>query len=147
MSWRTLLDERRVRPHQTSRQEIDALRAVVRRDLADARLSGLSVDRCFATAYNAALQIGKICIACEGYRVSGTGHHATTLEALELALGPSIEELVIYLDACRRKRNQIDYDMADVISETEAREVTERAEELFAIAEEWIRLNHPGLKR
>jgi hypothetical protein len=41
----------------------------VGRDLADAAIPGLSEDRRFATAYNAALQTGKMAIACAGYRI------------------------------------------------------------------------------
>src|SRR5215470_7873932 len=112
MSWQPLLTTRRVQPHTTSRQELNGLRAVVVRDLHDARVSGLSTDRQFAIAYNAVLQLAKMAIACAGYRVVGQGHHLTTFEALELAMGPSIAPLASYFDTCRRKRNVLDYDMA-----------------------------------
>jgi hypothetical protein len=42
MTWQQLLAERKVQRHTTSRQELDDLRAVVERDLADAGLSALS---------------------------------------------------------------------------------------------------------
>jgi hypothetical protein len=76
MSWKKLVAEHKVHPHSTSKKELDALRAVVTRDLADASVKGLSDDRRFATAYNAALQAAKMSIACAGYRLAGTqGHH------------------------------------------------------------------------
>jgi hypothetical protein len=81
MSWKELLANRQVQPHKTSPREIEDLRRLVTRDLADAGLEGLSADRRFATAYNAVLQIAKMAIACAGYRVmSGSGHHQSTLE-------------------------------------------------------------------
>jgi hypothetical protein len=43
-------------------------RALIARDLADASLAGLSADRRFATAYNAALQAANMAIACAGYK-------------------------------------------------------------------------------
>jgi hypothetical protein len=43
------------------------MRALVARDLADSKVSGLSADRRFATAYNAALQAANMAIACAGY--------------------------------------------------------------------------------
>jgi hypothetical protein len=48
------------------------MRALVARDLADAGIAGLSADRRFATAYNAALQAANIAIAfaCAGYRAT-----------------------------------------------------------------------------
>jgi hypothetical protein len=39
------------------------MRALIARDLADASLAGLSADRRFATAYNAALQAANMAIA------------------------------------------------------------------------------------
>src|SRR5215467_2467929 len=93
MSWQALLANGRVKRHTTSRQEIEDLRAVVERDLQDANVQEISADRRFATAYNAVLQLAKMVIACSGYRVSGLGHHQTTFEALELAMGPKIGTL------------------------------------------------------
>jgi hypothetical protein len=75
MSWQQLLRNHRVQRHTTSRRELDGLRAIVTRDLQDARVAGLSTDRQFATAYNAVLQLAKMAIACAGYRVVGAGHH------------------------------------------------------------------------
>ena len=87
------MNAQRVRAHSTSPQEINDLRAVVERDLTDSKIDALSDDRRFATAYNAVLQLTKIVIACEGYRVIGLGHHQTTFQALELGMGPSIVPL------------------------------------------------------
>jgi len=56
MTWQDLLKNQRVKPHQTSHEELYDLRAVVERDLKDAKLDQLSADRRFATAYNAVLQ-------------------------------------------------------------------------------------------
>jgi hypothetical protein len=42
MSWQRLLAERKIQRHTTGRQELDALRALVERDLADAALPALS---------------------------------------------------------------------------------------------------------
>jgi hypothetical protein len=58
---------RPVHTHKTSKQELDDLRAVIRRDLSDAAIPALSEDRRFATAYNAALQAAKMAVACAGY--------------------------------------------------------------------------------
>jgi hypothetical protein len=55
-----LLANNEVQRHKTSKKELERLRAVIVRDLADASLAGVSADRRFATAYNAALQTAKI---------------------------------------------------------------------------------------
>jgi len=142
MTWKDLLKNQRVKPHQTSHEELHDLRAVVERDLKDAKLEQLSADRRFATAYNAVLQLTKMVIACEGYRVTGPGHHQTTFEALQFAMGKQVSTLVPYFDACRRKRNHVDYDMANAASETEAEELIAKADQFQKLVEDWIRKAH-----
>ena len=143
MSWQQLLASRRVQPHTTHTQELQGLRTVVARDLKDAALPDLSTDRRFAIAYNAILQLATMVIACTGYRVRGVGHHHTTFEALELAIGSSITAHAVYFDTCRRKRNLVDYDVANVITETEARELLEKAHEFHQLVEVWIAQHYP----
>src|SRR5947208_15189789 len=107
MSWQSLLQAQRIKSHRTSRQELDDLRDVVERDLQDAAVPALSADRRFATAYKAVLQMGKMVLACAGYRVVGPGRHLTTFEAVEIAMGTSVSELATYFNTRRRKRNRL----------------------------------------
>src|SRR5512135_573712 len=100
MTWQQLLSSNRVRTHRTSKQELDDLRTVIERDLHDAGISGLSADRSFATAYNAALQTAKMAIACAGYRVVGQGHHQLSFEAAELAVGLGVSMHLAYFELC-----------------------------------------------
>lgn len=83
-------------------------------------------------------------IACAGYRVVGQGHHQVSYEAAELAVGASVSQLVSYFELCRRKRNTLDYDMANVVSDTEAVEVLQKAREFKTEVEAWIAANHPN---
>jgi uncharacterized protein (UPF0332 family) len=145
MTWRQLLDANRVRAHTTSKRELDDLRTVIERDLNDAGISGLSADRSFATAYNAALQTAKMAIACAGYRVVGQGHHQVSFEATELTIGVRVSALVAYFELCRRKRNTLDYDVANVVSNTEASELLRKAQEFKQEVETWIAANHSSL--
>lgn len=143
MSWKRLLAKGEIKAHQTSKQELDNIRSLIARDLADAALPGLSADRCFATAYNAALQASKICIACSGYRVTArAGHHAITFEGAHLAVGTKISALTDYFDVCRRKRNVIDYDNSSVATETEAQELLRKAKQFYLLVEKWVTVNH-----
>jgi hypothetical protein len=132
-----------VQRHTPSRHELDGLRAVVARDLRDAEVPGLSTDRRFATTYNAVLQLAKMAIACAGYRVVGQGHHATTFEVVELAMGRRMAPLAGYFETCRRKRNMLDYDMADVATETEVRELLEQAQAFRQLVERWMAQQYP----
>jgi uncharacterized protein (UPF0332 family) len=144
MTWQQLLNLNRVRPHATSKQELDDLRTVIDRDIHDAGIAGLSADRSFATAYNAALQTAKMAIACAGYRVTGQGHHQVSFEAAELAVGASVSQLVSYFELCRRKRNTLDYDVANVVSNSEAAELLQKAQEFKHEVETWIAAKHPN---
>jgi len=123
------------------------MRALIARDLADASVQGLSADRSFATAYNAALQAAHMAIACAGYRVTGkTGHHKISFESVRLALGRGADKYADYFEMCRRKRNAIDYTHSQVATETEAKEILAKATEFYQFVEAWIANSHPTLK-
>lgn len=142
-----MLANNEVKPHKTSKRELDKIRVAIHRDMADASLKGLSSDRRFATAYNAALQAGKMAIACAGYRVTaGAGHHRISFEAAKLAIGKAADPYCDYFDICRRKRNVIDYDDANVATETESQEILTKAKEFLEIVEQWIVQKHSALK-
>ncbi len=124
------------------------MRALVARDLADAGVDGLSADRKYATAYNAALQAANMAIACTGYRVTAkTGHHKITFYSASLALGAGARRYADYFEACRRKRNVIDYTRSHVATDTEAKEIVEQAKAFCEFVELWIDSKFPGLKR
>jgi SAV_6107-like HEPN len=148
MSWKTLLQGNKVHRHTTSIQEISELRRVVARDLADSAIPALSEDRRFATAYNAALQTAKMAVACAGYRIASVpGHHRLTFEGAKLALGKPAERLADFFDACRRKRNEIDYTGATIATATEAEELLVHAKAFLELVERWIESAHPKFKR
>jgi hypothetical protein len=143
-----LLANKRLKGHAATPAEIADLRAVVDRDLQDARLSGLSPDRGFATAYNAALQVAQMVVLCAGYRVAAVpGHHVTAFQATEATMGSSVSRLMAYFEVCRRKRNQVDYDGTGIATDTEAAELIVKAEEFLLLAENWIAGNHPQFKK
>jgi hypothetical protein len=124
------------------------MRALVARDLADAEVVGLSADRRFATAYNAALQTANMAIACAGYRVTAkTGHHRVTVDAITLAIGATASAYGDYFETCRRKRNVIDYTRSHVATETEAAEIVKKAREFYDLVETWIDSKFPHLTR
>ena len=106
-----------LKEHQTSREEIQNLLNIVKRDLRDSEVKGLTKDWQFAIAYNAALQICTIALYCGGYKPSrGQSEHYRIIQSLVFTLGPDYEEIRNYLNNCRAKRNISDYDMAGTIS-------------------------------
>jgi len=148
VTWTKLLASKDAKKHTTSKQELDNMRALIARDLADARLAGLSADRRFATAYNAALQAANMAIACAGYRIiSKIGHHRVSIESTKLVLGKLAHKYSDYFETCRRKRNTTDYTFSNVATETEAKEIMIQATEFYNQVEDWITKNHPALKK
>jgi len=71
-----------------------------------------------------------------------TAEEISSIEAVRLALGPSIKELADYFETCRRMRNVIDYDSAEVASEIQSYELLEKAMEYKKIVDGWILKHH-----
>lgn len=87
-------------------------------------------------------------VACAGYRVASVpGHHRLTFEAAGFALGKPAAPLTDYFDACRRKRNLIDYTGVAVATGTEAEELLLHARSFLNLVEGWIEANHPTLRQ
>lgn len=145
MTWKRLLADDRVVRHSTTREELTALRGAAERNLADAALPALSTENRFGLAYEAALLMAKMVIACAGYRVKGPGAHLTTFQALELGMGPRVARQASFFDQCRRKRNVLSYEHAGAASDTEAAEILREAEKLRTDVEAWIAREHPDL--
>jgi len=146
MTWERLLADRRVQRHSTSKEEIADLMALVERDTADASIGALSTDRRFAIAYNAALQLATIALACEGYRTTGPAHHQTTFMALTLAVDrPTIDDIAAYFELCRRKRNVLDYTKVGATSETEVSELRGEVARFRSLVWDWLSEEHPHL--
>jgi hypothetical protein len=132
-----------LRPHQTTRQQISDLLAIVDRDLADS-MRDLSPDWQFGIAYNAVLKLCTILLYASGYRPEKNLAHYRTLQSLPLILGPSRTNDADYLDACRAKRNTAEYDAAGTVSQSEADELREFTRELHTEVLVWLKNNHPS---
>ena len=137
-----------IKVHKPSRTEIQRLLAVADRDLRDANVRGLSVDRRFATAYAAALQLATIPLRASGYRASSSagGHHWRTISLLPTLMGEQQRARKVYLDSCRRARNEADYDRIDVVSEEDLRELLEDTLEFRDDVLAWLAEKHPELR-
>ena len=130
--------------HKSSREEIEALLAIVERDLANAKVAGLADDWRLSIGYNAALQAATVALAASGFRAAREQHHFRTIQSLALTIGwPAAQ--VERFDRFRKKRNMIGYETAGVVSEQEAREMHELAVGLRDDVLAWLRKQHPKL--
>ena len=134
-----------LKPHKTTPTQISELWDIAERDLKDARTARLSADWQFGIAYNAALKLCAILLYAEGYRADKNLAHYRTLQSLALILGKERQDDADYLDTCRVKRNTAEYDLAGQISDDEAAELIEFAQELKSDVLKWLRSKHPHL--
>ena len=133
-----------LRPHKTSLKEIVDLLAIVDRDVEDAQ-GDISSDWRFGIAYNAALKLCAILVYASGFRPEKTLQHYRTIQALPEILGPGRKADADYLDACRIKRNTVEYDYAGGATKADAQELIEFSRELRHAVIAWLRANHPAL--
>ena len=146
MSLKDWLKNGWLKPHQTSRQEIQSLLNLIRRDLKDSQSTDISADWRFAIAYNAALMCCQIALYCQGYEVArGQSEHYRIIQSLTLTLGEEFAAVKIYLNACRNKRNIADYESAGTISAEEVMELITIASNLFASLSDWLSAYYPKL--
>lgn len=134
-----------LRPHKSTKEEISNLLKIVERDIKDASANGISDDWRFGIAYNAALKLCTIALHASGYRAEKNLAHYRTLQSLPLILGRKHETDADYLDACRKKRNETEYDFAGNISEEEAKELIAFSRELKIEIIAWLKTIHKGL--
>lgn len=142
MSLKRWLDNGWLRPHTTSREEVRNLLAIVERDLQDAQ-GGISPDWRFGIAYNAALKLCTILLYAEGYRPERTLQHYRTIQCLPLILGEDRKNDAEYLDACRSKRNRVEYDYVGGASDGDAEELLAFTRALREDVLSWLRAKHP----
>ena len=128
MSYEELLREGRIRREKISDEEIRHAMERADRDLKTARkVMASDWDWGFSIAYDAVLQASRAYMFAQGYRPSSAEGHKNTFAFLRLAMGGEHKDLVLYFDRMRNKRNQAIYDVAGLITETEARNLFSQA--------------------
>lgn len=133
-----------LKPQTPTRELITKIFGVVDRDLDDSKRN-LSPDGQFNIAYNASLQLCAIVLLAEGWRPDKLNAHHRTISALPLIMGADRQDDADYLDACRAKRNGLEYDAAGKVSVKEAKELREFAAELRGRVVGWLAETHPEL--
>ncbi|MBI2346644.1 MAG: HEPN domain-containing protein [Deltaproteobacteria bacterium] len=133
MKYDDLLQAGKIKKQRVSGAEIDRALARAERDLKTARLvMAGDWDWGFAIAYNAVLQASRALMFAEGYRPGSHEGHKNTFAFMHIAMGKSCEDLIAYFDRVRNKRNQAIYDVAGMISETEAKNLFTMATDFVA---------------
>lgn len=124
------LKRKAIQKVEVSEDTLLDLLKLVARDLKDSQVAALSPDRRYATAYGAALNLANYVVRTQGYRVSAKkGHHRVTFEIAHAILGSDTKKYLDFFDICRRKRNKIDYDFANIASDSEVGELVQMTKE------------------
>lgn len=134
MSYDELLKSGRVRREDISKREVAQGLTRAERDLKVARtVMAEDWDWAFAIAYDAVFQASRAYMFAQGYRPSSAGSHKNTFAFMRRAMGREYESLIRYFDRMRVKRHRAIYDVAGLITETEARNLFAKAEEFVGL--------------
>jgi hypothetical protein len=115
---------------------------VAERDLADARVSGLSADARLSLAYSGALQLATAALSACGYRAARERHHHTVIQALAHTIAAD-SSLIDEFDGFRKKRNLSSYERPGSVSDHEADRMLSLALRLRDHLNDWLRGHHP----
>ncbi|MEN4100657.1 MAG: hypothetical protein ROW52_12095 [Anaerolineaceae bacterium] len=136
MSLENLLAIRRLIKLDATPDNIRKLLTAAERNLADAKVTNISVENRFDAAYKAIMQCAMAALWAAGYRTSTSepGHHQTAIQVLPLTLSVAADTVIV-LDALRKQRNLSDYS-GDSISDATLRECLVQAENLLRLAKQ-----------
>jgi hypothetical protein len=145
MTLENLLAIHRLQAFETTPGGVQRLLASAERNLADARLAGLSADNRFDAAYKTIMQCAMIGLWAKGFRTSTSqpGHHQTALQSLPKTLGLAADTVIV-LDALRKQRNLNDYE-GDPVTDAAIAECLAQAEALIAHTRQWLAGHRPDL--
>jgi len=133
-----------LKPEPASSNEIRNLLVIIDRDIKDSQ-EKVSADWQFGIAYNAALKLCTILLRSEGYRPSHGNHHYRTIMSVPEILGSEWNENAEYLNACRMKRNTLEYDYAGAVTTSDIKELLVFLQGFKETVQDWLNSNHPEL--
>lgn len=122
-NYSSLIKGSRIRAGKFSRKQVQDCLNLAERDIVTARrIVAEDPDWGYNIAYNAMLQSARAVMFSKGYRATGEGQHATTIQFAHIALGDEFTSTLEFMDRMRRKRNKTVYDMAGLVSSKEVAE-------------------------
>lgn len=134
MKFDELVRAGRIRKETVSSAEVRQALERAERDLKTARkIMAADWDWGFAVAYNAILQASRAYMFARGYRPASAEGQKNTFAFMRVAMGKDHEDLMLYFDRIRNKRNQAIYGAAGLITETEARNLLAKAAEFVKL--------------
>ena len=126
-------------------QTVQRLLEAARRQIADSKITAVSVETRFSSAYTAVRMLADVALHAHGYRTltSKPGHHQIAIQALSKTLDVDSGTL-IRLDKLRKQRNLAEY-TGDLIPDSALAECVACAEALNVVALRWLEKHQPHL--
>jgi hypothetical protein len=117
------------------------------RNIADSKITAVSLENRFDAAYKAIMQIANAALQANGYRTltSKPGHHQTMIQLLAQTLAID-SKTVILLDTMRKQRNIADYS-GDIVPESIVKTCIAQAEKLLNDFQLWLGKNNRELNQ
>lgn len=145
MSLDNLVKTGQLKKHAPAPDEIRRLLRSIERNIADSRVATISGEARFDCAYRAIMQCALLALTAAGYRPSTSvpGHQQTMIQTLPQSMAISAD-VVLVLDALRRKRNLADY-VGEGIDAESLRECVVQAESLSRHTLAWLEQRHADL--
>jgi hypothetical protein len=145
MTLDNLLKTGQLKEHATTPEEVRQLRAAIRRNLADAKVTAVSDETRFDAAYKAIMQLAMVALLVNGFRpgASSGGHHMTMIQSLPKSVGLPKQTMIV-LDDLRRKRNAADY-LGSYVDKASVETAIAEGEALRALVDDWSQNHRPAL--
>jgi hypothetical protein len=108
------------------------------RHIADSKVTAISAETRFVSAYTAIRMLADVALNANGYRTRSSvpGHHLIAIRALGATLGVD-ERVVARLDKLRQQRNATEYS-GDLISKAAVAECVRQAHALHKLTVAWL---------
>jgi hypothetical protein len=141
----SLVSTGQIKTHAPAPDDIQRLLRSIDRCIADSRVVTISAEARFDCAHRAIVQCALVALAASGFRPSTNvpGHQRTMIQTLPLSMRTS-GDVVLVLDALRRKRNLTDY-LGESIDAESLNECIAQTTSLVRHTLAWLKQNHPVL--
>ncbi len=125
--------------------EIQRLLDGAARHIADAKVTAISGETRFVSAYTAIRMLADIGLNANGYRTRSSmpGHHQLAIRAMEVTLDVPDREIA-RLDKLRQLRNAAEYS-GDLIPKAAVAECVRQAHAIQKLVIDWLQKNKPSL--
>ena len=108
-------------------------------DTAKTLIANKKFDWALAVSYNAMLVAGRALMFYQGYRPSSTEGHVAVVKFLHALLGTEVsDKMIMVMNGMRKKRHRVVYEEMDIVSENEAEQAIQWAEEFVKKIDETI---------